>query len=79
MRVRAAGTERGVEESGLVGGHCVGSSGVRSQLSASRTDVLRCLLMKTQEAVDHFGSVRGLANALGISTEAVYEPTSSRF
>ncbi len=28
--------------------------------------------MTTQQAVDHFGSVRALAHALGITTQAVY-------
>ena len=28
--------------------------------------------MKTQQAIKHFGSVRALAQALGVSTQAVY-------
>ena len=28
--------------------------------------------MKTQEAVNHFGSIRKLAEALGLSVQAVY-------
>lgn len=28
--------------------------------------------MKTQKAIDHFGGLRGLARALGVSTQAIY-------
>lgn len=35
--------------------------------------MLRMRLMTKQEAIDHFGSVKDLAAALGITREAIYQ------